>query len=209
MGKQRRSGAASERREADPLEPGWGGEAVPIDLELEPPELLSAMPPEPSLLPGAPAQELLAVAKQPFRVRLRLVDGELLEGEIFMAEAPGGNFEEPLLRWLEELRDGFFPLREPDGSLPMVHTRALRWIAARCDGCHHEFLSAKRHVRLVLEHGEELEGTVGLDVQTRGPRLSDLLNEYRPYLALLVGDELFLVNRSTISRAYDLGPEEA
>jgi hypothetical protein len=185
-------------------------EKIRFDLELqdlEPLETIDASLPD--LPPGVTDEEreLLTVAKQAFHVRVRLMDGEVLEGQIFLVEPLEGNPEEPLVHWLNELKDGFFPLREAGGSIPMVHTRALRWIAAPCEAQDHKFLSAKRHVKLVLAHGEELEGTVGLDVETRGPRLSDLLNEFRPYLALQTQHELILVNRMSISRAYDLGPE--
>jgi hypothetical protein len=195
----------AESTPAPPATDGWQPEGGPIELELEPPEPFEFTPAE---LPAPRGPEILVVEKHAFQVRLRLIDGEVLAGDIFLLQSPEGNPQEALLQWLHELRDGFFPLREPNGELPMVHTRALRWLAAPCESCQHEFLSAKRHVRLVLAHGEVLEGTVGLDIETQGPRLSDLLNEFRPYLSLQTPHELFLVNRGTVSRAYDLGPEK-
>jgi hypothetical protein len=178
------------------------GSDEPLELEIEP---------EPhewhqSRDAAEEAFPSVVLPKTLFRLRLRLVDGVSLEGDIFLGTSHDGSIEEELLHFLQELRDGFFPLREPGGgAVPLVHTRAVQWLAARLERPEPSY-AERRHVLVDLGHGQMLEGDVILDVDIIRPRVSDLLNQFRPYLALHTGSELYLVNRYSILRVFDLGP---
>jgi hypothetical protein len=164
---------------------------------------------QPQPEPRVPAPELtrlgsVAIHKSPFHVRLGMNDGSTLEGEVFLTSEPGQSTELALQHFLSELGEGFFPLREADGRTAIVAVGAVRWLAAPLEQDDEQYAEPCR-VRVHLGGGQSFEGVVRLDIATISPRVSDLLNEPRPYLALQAGREFYLLHRCSIVRVYDLG----
>jgi hypothetical protein len=178
-------------------------ESMQLELEKSEPGQRSVAPAPP--LQAAASMVGMTLKKQPLHVRVCFSDGARTEGEVFLSEETDAMPAHAMLNWLVELGDGFFPLRESDGRTAIVHTSAVRWMAAQRGD--EPMLAARRNVRVDLEGGERLEGVVSLDVPTTSPRVSDLFNEPRPYVPLDVGSEQYALNRRTILRVYDLGTD--
>jgi hypothetical protein len=149
----------------------------------------------------------VAVSKLPLRLRLSLSPGEQLEGDVFVALESVPSTEEALSLFVQDLNDSFFPLRDHRGQTLIVHSRFVQWFAtSRSEPAPDTEL--RRRVRIGFGHGHEVAGVVHLDVATLNPRVSDLLNDARPYFRLRTAAELVLVSRNWIRTAVDLGPAD-
>lgn len=175
----------------------------PLDMALEGPD------PERADLPWIgvplPPPSSMKLSKDLLRVRLCMADELIVEGDLYLTHDAQQDVLHEVLHLLAELKDGFFPLQEADGAIPLVHTQAVQWIAIEQRDAE-VLYGVQRQVRVVLSGGRTLVGIVELDVPTHGPRVSDLLNEFRPYLLLRNEGQHYVVNRGSILRVYDLGP---
>lgn len=133
--------------------------------------------------------------------------------ELFLAEQGPRGFVRQQVVDLVEQADSFLPACDVEtGEWESFNSRAIVWIAmsrvsVEADGSADELFEYRKFVRIALSGGGSLEGEILFSAPDGGGRLVDYLNRHERFLRLWDGDRLYLVNKESMLRIVEDGPE--
>jgi hypothetical protein len=155
----------------------------------------------------------LRVRKEPLEVELALAGRPPRRVELFLAEqGPRGFVRQQVVDLLEQ-PNTFLPACDVEtGEWESFNLRAVLWIAmsrqsVEAEGSADELFEYRKLVRIALAAGGSLEGEILFSAPDGGARLVDYLNRHERFLRLWDGDRLYLVNKESMLRIVEDGPE--
>lgn len=149
--------------------------------------------------------EFLRVRNQNVSVELALAGVAPRRVEIFLPEQPTReDRRQQILHFLEK-GPAFLPARESDsGQWEIVNRNAILWIRlGPLEDDTEELFDFRQRVRVDLLSGEPLEGELLYSAQEQESRVTDHMNDAGRFFRLWRGDDVYLVNKSYVSRVLE------
>ena len=142
----------------------------------------------------------LRVPKRPADVDILHADGSSSRARLFLAECAGNHDGPETLGDLLSASD-FLPAVDVDGGpMSWLAVGGIAMVtAARAlgqgDDAADLLLPEEHELELVLSNGQAIRGLASYVRPPQAARLTDFLNDRRPFLRLLVGEEVAYVNK--------------
>jgi hypothetical protein len=149
-------------------------------------------------------QTAFAVPKDRLGVTVRLGNGVVIEGDVFLEYAIGDPApHDKVVAFLEEGAD-FFPIRvRSSGSTEFVHKSTVRIIEIAHSGAEGYFPPGSMHafsVTVYFNYSSTLYGKIVAEVPMEKARLSDCLNQPGMFITLQTDSKMCYLNKDTICK---------
>lgn len=153
---------------------------------------------------------LLRVPKRRTSVEFVALDGAMQRVDVFLAESASTHVGPERLSDLLRRAESFVPAAEVGSGLPVFLNLAnvlLVRAPYEADAGEQEEhnLPTEHEVDVILSSGSSVRGLVSYLEPPERSRLSDHLNDPRPFLRLIDGTQLLFVNKRHIARVVPVG----
>jgi hypothetical protein len=142
------------------------------------------------------------------RVEVIFSDGTHECGNFFVSPRSANHTGRESIAELLNGEKSYIPLESREGQIVLLHRRSMVMVLLEANEVSKD-LTYQRQIpaRVCFLSGENMEGTVYLDLPKSRSRLSDFLNYSKAFFYLEVGDKDYLVNSQFVKMVCPSAPE--